>query len=148
MNMDKLLLDGGADALRKDRAAAEAARSRTITDTELRKLGEARQLERLPHSVGSALTKAVRNHTVEIDGRVTILSHDVAGNSINIGGVNLDLAEYPKLRSELEISGAALDRAQTIDEQTTAREAISAAIRAALADSKYAGATVRERIAR
>jgi hypothetical protein len=123
---------------------------RMPSDSELLQRGLACQLERLPHSVGSAIAKRriefgeVETGATEIDaGRVPV-AHDVENDGLVVHGVAVSLHEIaPELRTAFVSASAAFSDAETIEEQTTAREAVARVVSAVLARHEFLSAEVK-----
>jgi hypothetical protein len=151
---ENAVLRKAADAVELRRyfgnGAAPVTKASFPTDSELRELGEARQLERLPHSSGSAIVKRkrvkVENIKIGDDGIATV-EYDAEQNGIIIAGVGTDLDEL-----EADQRAAFIDAAATLGSEVdeaatrTARRAIADVVRQVLQRDKFLNATVRERI--
>jgi hypothetical protein len=144
---DDLLQKGFTAQLRRTPGVGlpTVQKSKPPSDSELLRRGLARQLEREPHSTGSADT---RIEFGEVDagkhGRIRMALNQGAG-FVALHGVHADVAELDRdLRGALFATSGHFNMAETQEEQTSARAAVGAVVAAVLDRHPWLEAKVRE----
>ncbi len=149
--MDKLLYDDVHHALRKDRAfTATPQRAVPPSDDELLHKGLAAQLDREPHSIGSAdIHQRTEFGTVKTPFGTVVVSHDRGTDSVAIHGVNVATSDLgDDLRQSLIATSAAFSAAETAEEQVSQRNIIALIVGEALRRREWLAAEVKRRLQR
>jgi hypothetical protein len=138
--------DDNGMATRKARLASPPARSRMPSNAELLRKDLARQLEREPHTIGTAdPDRRIELGEVETElGRIRI-AHD--GDTIHIHGTAMLMSEIEDgLRQAIFATSAAFSGAQTAEEQRAQVAILGALMDRVLQRDQFLAAKVKERL--